>query len=154
MRNKDTFVYVLIKNEEVIYVGMTRNPIQRESMHKQDKDFDHLKIVATPLYRNHAMFLEAALIQSYGKETLLNKGDGNVEYLLKHESKIKECPLCIQLGCEISRKKLTKLIDKHVIHITIGGEVKRKMIKLAKDDGRTLSQYIRMILKKELEKVE
>ena len=38
------FVYFLVKNNEVIYVGQTKNGIMRPYQHKYDKDFDTIYI--------------------------------------------------------------------------------------------------------------
>lgn len=108
---KDTFVYNLIKDGKVVYVGITNNPMGREKRHRLDKDFDCLKIVTEPLERNHAEFVEAALIQSYGFENLVNKNRAKLSYLLKHNNKLAECPICETLGCGISNSELKNIVE-------------------------------------------
>lgn len=111
MEQKDTFVYNLIKDGRVVYVGITNNPLVREVNHRKDKDFDYLKIVTEPLPRNYAEFIEAALIQSYGFESLINGNRAKLSYLLKHNDKLAECPICESLGCGMDDEELKNIID-------------------------------------------
>ena len=45
MSKRNTYKYELTKGNKVVYVGITNNPGRREAEHRQNKNFDKMKIV-------------------------------------------------------------------------------------------------------------
>lgn len=45
MSKRNTYKYELTKGNKVVYVGITNNPERREAEHRQNKNFDKMKIV-------------------------------------------------------------------------------------------------------------
>ena len=56
-------VYILYRNEEVVYVGQSINPYQRMAQHLRDKEFTHIRILICRKCR--MSFWEQKLIQAY-----------------------------------------------------------------------------------------
>jgi hypothetical protein len=56
-------IYFLFNNEELIYIGQTRNLLKRISVHKRTKVFDKISIVETD-YKD-VMCLEQGYIKKY-----------------------------------------------------------------------------------------
>ena len=64
---RKTTKYVLTKGNKKVYIGITDNPERREAEHRQDKDFDKMKIVGRPSTRNGAEQWETEAIHTYMK---------------------------------------------------------------------------------------
>ena len=64
---RDTVKYELTKGHKTVYVGITDNPERRETEHRQDKDFDKMKIVGRKSTRDGAEQWETDRIQTYMK---------------------------------------------------------------------------------------
>ena len=45
MSKRNTYKYELTKGNKVVYIGITNNPERREAEHRQNKNFDKMKIV-------------------------------------------------------------------------------------------------------------
>lgn len=56
-------VYILYRDEEVVYVGQSINPYQRMAQHLRDKEFTHIRILICRKCRMN--FWEQKLIQAY-----------------------------------------------------------------------------------------
>lgn len=56
-------VYVLYKDETVVYVGQSRNPYQRMGQHLRDKLFTHIRIM--PCRKSRMSYWEEKLIKAY-----------------------------------------------------------------------------------------
>lgn len=47
MSKRDTYKYELMQGNKVVYVGITNDPARREMEHRQDKNFDKMRIVGS-----------------------------------------------------------------------------------------------------------
>lgn len=92
----DCFVYFLLKCDEVVYVGQTKNGIARPLSHR-DKDFDEIKILyCDPIELD---FVEDAFIQKY--KPVYNKQSNlsvrwsllKVRNHIRQETHIKNCTI-------------------------------------------------------------
>jgi predicted GIY-YIG superfamily endonuclease len=63
MREKPYKVYVLIKNDNPIYVGVTTNIKQRIENHKRTKDFDSYVIIKKYDDKKEALAAECGIIR-------------------------------------------------------------------------------------------
>ena len=82
-------IYVLFKQNEIVYVGQSINPYNRIGQHTKDKDFDHFRVM--PCLKKRMAYWEKYLIYKYqpkynvvGKE----KGDRIVKQVAKEEPKV------------------------------------------------------------------
>lgn len=76
MAERKTSKYELTRKNKVVYVGITDNPIEREAQHRQDKNFDKMRIVGAKSTRSGAEKWETKRIQTYMK----NHGNNTPEY--------------------------------------------------------------------------
>lgn len=67
MSKKDTYKYELTQGNKVVYVGITNDPARREMEHRQDKNFDKMRIVGGVSTLDGASQWETNRIQTYMK---------------------------------------------------------------------------------------
>lgn len=67
MAKRDTYKYELTKGNKVVYVGITNDPERREAEHRNDKDFDKMRIVGNASTQQGASNWETERIQTYMK---------------------------------------------------------------------------------------
>lgn len=65
MAKREMFKYELTRGNRVVYVGITNDPARREAEHRQDKNFDRMRIVGRPSTLYGAYEWEAKRIQTY-----------------------------------------------------------------------------------------
>ena len=64
--NRDTFVYRLLDEDEIVYYGITKNPNTKPYGHKHDrKRFSKFQIVSGPFEKEDALKMEGQLISNY-----------------------------------------------------------------------------------------
>ena len=56
-------VYILFKQDEVVYVGQSINPYNRIGQHTKDKDFDHFRVMSC--LKSRMTYWEDVLIWKY-----------------------------------------------------------------------------------------
>ena len=86
-------VYILYRNEEVVYVGQSINPYQRMAQHLRDKEFTHIRILICRKCR--MSFWEQKLIQAYNpmyNVTHTKKKSGKLRLVKKTRSELKGTP--------------------------------------------------------------
>lgn len=76
----NTYKYELTKGNKVVYVGITNNPGRREAEHRQNKNFDKMKIVGNVSTLDGASQWETNRIQTYmnnhkGQTPLYNQNE-------------------------------------------------------------------------------
>jgi predicted GIY-YIG superfamily endonuclease len=76
MAERNTSKYELTRGNKVVYVGITEDPAGREAQHRQDKDFDKMRIVGAKSTRSGAEQWETERIHTYMK----NHGGNTPEY--------------------------------------------------------------------------
>lgn len=76
MSERKTNKYELTRGNKVVYVGITDDPARREAQHRQDKDFDKMRIVGAKSTREGAEKWETDRIHTYMK----NHGGETPEY--------------------------------------------------------------------------
>mgnify|MGYP003300184612 CR=1 FL=1 len=67
MAKRDTYKYELTRGNKVVYVGTTQDPKRREQEHRQDKDFDKMRLVGNVSTQGGASQWETERIQTYMK---------------------------------------------------------------------------------------
>ncbi len=67
MSKRDTYKYELKQGNKVVYVGITNDPARREMEHRQDKNFDKMRIVGSASTLDGASQWETNRIQTYMK---------------------------------------------------------------------------------------
>lgn len=77
---RDTYKYELTQGNKVVYVGITNDPARREMEHRQDKDFDRMRIIGRPSTLDSASQWETDRIQTYmrnhgGETPLYNQNE-------------------------------------------------------------------------------
>lgn len=77
---RDTYKYELTQGNKVVYVGITNDPARREMEHRQDKDFDRMRIIGRPSTLDGASQWETDRIQTYmrnhgGETPLYNQNE-------------------------------------------------------------------------------
>ena len=77
---RNTYKYELTQGNKVVYVGITNDPARREMEHRQDKDFDRMRIIGRPSTLDGASQLETDRIQTYmrnhgGETPLYNQNE-------------------------------------------------------------------------------
>ena len=63
--DRNTTKYLLTKGNEIVYVGITNDPERREAEHRQDKNFDKMRIVGAKSTRSGAEQWETNRIETY-----------------------------------------------------------------------------------------
>lgn len=76
MSERNTNKYELTRGNKVVYVGITEDPAGREEQHRQDKDFDKMRIMGAKPTRSSAEQWETEQIHTYMK----NHGGDAPEY--------------------------------------------------------------------------
>lgn len=69
MSKRNTYKYELTKGNKVVYIGITNNPERREAEHRQNKNFDKMKIVGNVSTLDGASQWETNRIQTYMNTT-------------------------------------------------------------------------------------
>lgn len=59
-------VYILFRDDEVVYVGQSQNPYARMAQHLKDKRFTHIRIMSCS--KSRARYWEEKLIKAYRPE--------------------------------------------------------------------------------------
>ncbi len=77
---RNTYKYELTQGNKVVYVGITNDPARREMEHRQDKDFDRMRIIGRPSTLDGASQWETDRIQTYmrnhgGETPLYNQNE-------------------------------------------------------------------------------
>lgn len=67
MAERKTCKYELTRGNKVVYVGITEDPAGREAQHRQDKDFDRMRIIGAKSTRSGAEQWETERIHTYMK---------------------------------------------------------------------------------------
>ena len=62
---RNTKKYELKQGNKVVYVGISDNPKQREAQHRQDKNFDKMKIIGRVSTRKGAEQWETERLDTY-----------------------------------------------------------------------------------------
>ena len=80
MSKRNTYKYELTKGNKVVYVGITNNPERREAEHRQNKNFDKMKIVGNVSTLDGGSQWETNRIQTYmnnhkGQTPLYNQNE-------------------------------------------------------------------------------
>lgn len=75
-KHGSTFIYYLLKDGEVVYVGQTRKGLSRPFMHDGEKDFDEVKIIECELHELNV--LESIAIEKYQPKQNVAAGALNV----------------------------------------------------------------------------
>ncbi len=65
MSNRDTYKYELRDGNRLVYVGISKNPEQREQQHLADKDFTRMKIIGRATTEERAGEWEEQRIATY-----------------------------------------------------------------------------------------
>lgn len=66
MANKrDTSRYTLWDGQRKVYIGVTNDPQRRRDEHRQDKEFDRMKIEGTKVSKGTALEWEQGAIDEY-----------------------------------------------------------------------------------------
>ena len=68
-KRRDTVVYELYNKGKKVYIGITNDPERRRQEHKQDKEFDTMKIVTGKRTEESARKEEQRRIEMYEKKT-------------------------------------------------------------------------------------
>lgn len=55
----DTYVYKLLRDGEVVYIGITNDLERRKEEHREDKVFDDMQIIKGPCTREEAEISES-----------------------------------------------------------------------------------------------
>lgn len=50
----DTYVYKLVRNGQIVYIGITNDLERREQEHREDKQFDEMQVIKGPCTREEA----------------------------------------------------------------------------------------------------
>lgn len=77
---RNTYKYELTQGNKVVYVGITNDPARRGMEHRQDKDFDRMRIIGRPSTLDGASQWETDRIQTYmrnhgGETPLYNQNE-------------------------------------------------------------------------------
>jgi predicted GIY-YIG superfamily endonuclease len=80
MAKRDTYKYELTRGNKVVYVGTTNDPERREQEHRQNKNFDKMRLVGNVSTQSGALQWETERIQTYmrnhnGKTPEYNKNE-------------------------------------------------------------------------------
>ena len=97
-------IYVLFKQDEVVYVGQSINPYNRIGQHTKDKDFDHFRLMSC--LKSRMTYWEDVLIWRYDPKY-------NVQKKKKGRPKPKKKPT-VEYECE------PLFIDSSTSHIGFG----------------------------------
>lgn len=65
MAERNTYRYLLQNGSEIVYVGITNDPVRREAEHSVDKNFTSMKIVGPKVTRTTAEQWEENRIATY-----------------------------------------------------------------------------------------
>ena len=50
----DTYVYKLVRNGQIVYIGITNDLERRKQEHREDKQFDEMQVIKGPCTREEA----------------------------------------------------------------------------------------------------
>lgn len=64
---RNTNKYFLIKNNKIVYAGITNKPKKRVTQHKKDKSFDYMQVIGNKSTRKGAEDWETKTIQKERK---------------------------------------------------------------------------------------
>ena len=61
----DTYVYKLLRDDEVVYIGITNDLERRKEEHREDKQFDKMQVIKGPCTREEAEKLESLQLRLF-----------------------------------------------------------------------------------------
>ena len=61
----DTYVYKLVRNGQIVYIGITNDLERREQEHREDKQFDEMQVIKGPCTREEAEKLESIQLRIF-----------------------------------------------------------------------------------------
>ena len=61
----DTYVYKLLRDGEVVYIGITNDLERRKEEHREDKQFDKMQVIKGPCTREEAEKLESLQLRLF-----------------------------------------------------------------------------------------
>jgi predicted GIY-YIG superfamily endonuclease len=64
-QKRDTYRYTLKNGPKIVYIGVTTAPESRENSHRQDKNFDRMKIEGPKVSKETALEWEQEALERY-----------------------------------------------------------------------------------------
>ena len=61
----DTYVYKLVRNGQIVYIGITNDLERREQEHREDKQFDEMQVIKGPCTREEAEISETTQLDIF-----------------------------------------------------------------------------------------
>ena len=61
----DTHVYKLVRNGQIVYIGITNDLERRKQEHREDKQFDEMQVIEGPCTREEAEKLESIQLRIF-----------------------------------------------------------------------------------------
>ena len=65
VKGVDTYVYKLVRNGQIVYIGITNDLKRREQEHREDKQFDKMQVIKGPCTREEAEKLESVQLRLF-----------------------------------------------------------------------------------------
>ena len=65
VKGVDTYVYKLVRNGQIVYIGITNDLKRREQEHREDKQFDEMNVIKGPCTREEAEKLESVQLRLF-----------------------------------------------------------------------------------------
>lgn len=61
----DTYVYKLVRDGQIVYIGITNDLERREQEHREDKQFDGIQVIKGPCTREEAERTESVQLDIF-----------------------------------------------------------------------------------------
>lgn len=65
VKGVDTYVYKLVRNGQIVYIGITNDLKRREQEHREDKQFDKMQVIKGPCTPEEAEKLESVQLRLF-----------------------------------------------------------------------------------------
>lgn len=65
VKRVDTYVYKLVRDGQIVYIGITNDLKRREQEHREDKQFDEMHVIKGPYTREEAKKLESVQLRLF-----------------------------------------------------------------------------------------
>lgn len=65
VKRVDTYVYKLVRNGQIVYIGITNDLEGREQEHREEKQFDNMQVIKGPCTREEAEKLETIQLRLF-----------------------------------------------------------------------------------------
>lgn len=65
VKRVDTYVYKLVRDGQIVYIGITNDLKRREQEHREDKQFDEMHVIKGPCTREEAKKLESVQLRLF-----------------------------------------------------------------------------------------